>query len=224
MVQSASWGNLMLLSVTRLGLEKMKQTLPADFARMDHGPQIGSKTFPDVSGLPNVFRSVNGHIDQNGRTYDIFARNEAPVAAVVRILAIVAHHEILPGGNFVRYAIFLRIRRIGTVRFAERLPIHVDHTGLDFDGVAGKPDAAFDEIRIALFGQRRSKYDDLLAFRLAPQRHVIGGEGNSRVVTDAADDQMIADQNRAFHRAAGDDSRLHQRAFDKKEGHNYPKP
>src|ERR1700727_3544888 len=183
MVQSVSWGNLMLLSVTRIGVKKMKQTLPADFARMDHRPQIRAKSFPDVPGLPDVFRRVNGHIDQNGRAYDIFARNEAPVAAVVRIFAIVAHHEILSGGNFVGSAIFLRIRRIGAVRFAERLPIPVHHTGLDFDGVAGKSDAAFDEIRIALFGQRRAKYDYLLAFRLAPQRHVIGGEGNSRVVT-----------------------------------------
>jgi len=49
-------------------------------------------------------------------------------------------------------------------------------------------------------------------------------EWNARVVTDAAQNQMVADQNRILHRAAWNHARLHQRALDEQKHQNHPEP
>ena len=50
------------------------------------------------------------------------------------------------------------------------------------------------------------------------------GERNAGVVADAADDQMIADEDGVFHRAARNHARLHERAFDEEEREDHPEP
>src|SRR6202000_2519194 len=59
---------------------------------------------------------------------------------------------------------------------------------------------------------------------VAPQRYVIAREGNTGIEADAADDQVIADQYRILHRAAGNHAGLNKRAFDDEKGQNYPNP
>src|ERR1700735_2438216 len=76
----------------RVELENMKQALPAHFARMDYGVEVRLKSFADVPGLPDIFRGVDGHVNHQRCADNILARNETPVAAVVGILAVVAHH------------------------------------------------------------------------------------------------------------------------------------
>ena len=73
-------------------------------------------------------------------------------------------------------------------------------------------------------GQRRAKDDDLLALRLAPERHVDIGEGHAGVVAEAAHDQVIADEQRVFHRAAGNHAGLHHGSGDQQERDDHPEP
>src|ERR1700734_3393643 len=82
-----------------IDLENMKKALPAHFARMDDGVEVRLKTLADVARLPDFFRCIDGHVNHHRSANDIFARNEAPVAAVVRIVAAIAHHKIAAGGN-----------------------------------------------------------------------------------------------------------------------------
>src|SRR5436309_15626246 len=38
-------------------------------------------------------------VDEEGLTFDLVALDEAPVAAVLRVVAVVAHHEVRVGGH-----------------------------------------------------------------------------------------------------------------------------
>src|ERR1700733_11859903 len=97
-------------------LENVKQTLPAHFARVDDGVEVRRKTFADVSRLPDILGSVDGHVNHKGRADDIFAWHESPVAAVVRVFPIVAHHKVIAGRNLVRTPVFEGVGRVRAVR------------------------------------------------------------------------------------------------------------
>src|ERR1700693_6652031 len=204
----AHWKNL-LSEGDEVDLENVKQASPTHLTRMDDGVEISFKAFANVPGLPDVFGSVDGHVNHQRRTDNIFARNEAPISAVVRIFAIVTHHEVIACRNLVRPTILLRMGRVRPIRLRQRVPVDVNNALLDFDGVAGKPNRALDEIRETLFRQRSAEYDNLLTLRVTPQRYMNIGERNSSVVADARNDQVISDQNGIFHGAARNHAGLH---------------
>src|SRR5229473_94146 len=214
--------HLKTYSWTRNLLEHVEQPLPAHLARMNHRVDVSRKTLGHVPRLPYFLRRINGHVNHQRRPDNIRARHEAPVAAVVGILPIVAHHEIFAGRNAHRWPRLERVRRILAVRFVEGFPVDVHHALLHLQRIARQTNDAFDEIRISRQG--RAEHDYLLPLRFAPKRHVPVGEWNARVVPDAAYDQVIADQHGALHRAARDDARLHQRPFDQQERDNHPEP
>src|SRR5215472_7203514 len=81
--------------VIRWILENVKQASPAYFSEMNQGSEIGLKSFADVSGLPNFLGRINRHVNNQGRTDNVLAGDKAPETAVVRVVAIVAHHEVL---------------------------------------------------------------------------------------------------------------------------------
>src|SRR5262249_21306290 len=66
--------------------------------------------------------------------------------------------------------------------------------------------------------------DDLLTLRIPPQRAMPIGEWNASVIADTAHDQVIADQQRVFHRAGRNHARLADRAVDQHERERYPEP
>src|SRR6185437_10391921 len=76
-------------------LQRTEQAVPADLAGMSENRQIGRQALADVAGLPDSVRRVDGHKDEPGRGDDVLTRHKTPVAAVVRITAIVAHDEII---------------------------------------------------------------------------------------------------------------------------------
>src|SRR5580704_7594799 len=205
-------------------LESMEQALPAHFVRMNQSVEISSEALFDVARLPNFFRRIDGHVNKQRSADNIRARHEAPEAAVVRIIAIVAHHKIIASRNFYRPEIIAGTGRIHAVRFDERFVIYINDAALHFEQIAGKSDGALDKIGIAHLGQRRAEDDNLLALRLAPKSLVPRGERNADIVADAADNQMVSDQNSLLHRAAGNHAGLHDAAFDEKESKNHPEP
>ena len=54
---------------------------------------------PTLCFVHLVSRSLEGPVDEHGAAYDIFTRNEAPVAAVKGRGAVVAHCEDFAGGE-----------------------------------------------------------------------------------------------------------------------------
>src|SRR5215469_3328360 len=194
-------------------LKRMEQPFPANFARVDNGIQIRAESVSDVPRVPDVIGRIDRHVDDYRRADDVRARHVAPEPAVVRILPVIAHHEIFARRNVNRSAIFQRVRRIHSVGFIELGAIDIDYAVLDLERVPRQPDTALDEIRKALLRQWRAKHDDLLPLRIPPQRHVVTGEWKPCVVPEPADNQVIPDQHGLFHRPARNHPRLHPRSF-----------
>ncbi len=64
---------------------------------MNERPQIRFKPLADVPRFPNFFRRIDRHIDDQRRANNILPRHKSPKPAVVGIVAIVAHHEVVAG-------------------------------------------------------------------------------------------------------------------------------
>src|SRR5574340_441497 len=75
-------------------LKNVEQPPPANFAGMQQSIGVGEKALADFAGVPRFRRGIERHVDHHRRADDIVARHAAPEAAVVGILAVVAHGEI----------------------------------------------------------------------------------------------------------------------------------
>src|SRR5689334_9341719 len=80
-------------------LKQFEDAAPAHDARMNKDACVRKHAVANVSWIPGFARSVDGHIYHHGRADNIGAWHEAPVAAVIGIIAIVTHHEIFFGGH-----------------------------------------------------------------------------------------------------------------------------
>src|SRR5579862_4818680 len=116
----------------------MKQASPTHSARMNDGVEISFKALPNVAGLPDILRRIDGHVNHQRSSDNILARNKAPIPAVVRIFAIVAHHEVIARRDFVRPTIFLWIWRVRTIRLGQRISVDEDYAMLNFYRFAGQ--------------------------------------------------------------------------------------
>src|SRR5579859_3752355 len=233
------------------GLERSEQPVPADLAGMSKNRQIGCQALADMAGLPNAVGRINGHKDEPGRGDDVLARHKTPVAAVIRIAAIVAHDEIIVWrhdefaidhvlveirGPFGRESLEKAIasgRKIldgaahgvgiaKDVRLVQALPVDVDNAFANVDSVAGNADDALDQVlRVS---ERRFEDDDLLTFRIAPQRNVQFGVRNAKSVAERADDHVVADEHGVFHGAAGNQAALRHGALDDEKREKEPDP
>ncbi len=205
----------------------MEESSPAHAAGMNQDAEIGAKALADVAGLPDFIWCFHGHVNEKGSANEIGAGDVAPEAAVVGIVAVVSHDKIFVRRNMEWAGIFLRgrwIRERIQVRFVQLFSVDENNAAPDLDSIAGHSDHTLDEIFI-VGGLRRSfKDDDLLAFGVAPERDVVFGERNSDVVADQGNDEVIANENRVFHRGAGDDARLDDHGFNDEESQNHPEP
>ena len=94
---------------------------------------------------------------------------------------------------------------------------------MNVDGITGQADDALDVVR-CIGRERWLEDDDLLAVRIAPERHVPAGKGDAGVVADTAHDEVIADQQGIFHGARGNDAGLADGPVDEHEGERHPEP
>src|SRR6266478_3323470 len=204
-------------------LKRVKNALPAHDPGMQKGVGIRKKTFANLAGLPGFGRNIQRHVNNHGRSDDVIARDAAPEAAIVGIRSIVTHNKITISGNFVRRVQFVGFADAGGVLFHELLPIDPYSAVMNVHGVAGESNHAFHIVR--LFRRKgRLEDDDLLPLGTAPERDVQTGERHAGVVADTAHDEVVADEQRVFHRARGDDARLADRAIDEEKREADPEP
>src|ERR1700732_1190686 len=131
-------------------LEYVEQPAPTHLARVDQRFDVRAEALADVPRLPDFFPSVDGHVNQERRADNVFAGDEAPIAAVVRVFPIVAHHEIMTRRNLPRPAIFGRVRRLVAIGLNEWCSVDENPALPDIEGVARQPDDPLDEIRVTL--------------------------------------------------------------------------
>src|SRR5229473_5300414 len=204
-------------------LKRVKNALPAHDPRMQKGVGIRKKTFANLAGLPGFGRNIQRHVNNHGRSDDVIARNAAPEAAIKRIGAIVAHNKITIRGNFVRRVQFVGLAEAGGVLFHELLSVDPYRAIMNIYGVAGESNHAFHIVRL-IRREGRLEDDDLLALGRAPERDMQIGEGHAGVVADAAHNQVVANEQRVFHRAGRYDARLSDRAIDEEKREADPEP
>src|SRR5690349_20066393 len=204
----------------------MKEAVPANVGGMEERVEVSGEALTDPAGVPSLLGSYHGHINQDGSADDILPRHTADEAAVVRILTVVAHHEVAILRNLVGHGNVRGVRALGapqSVIFLEFLAVDPDGAVVDIDGVAGKADDAFDPVR-RVARNRRTEDDHLLATLIAPKGQVQVRKGDASVVADTAHDDVVADEQRVFHGSGRNDARLTYGAVDKQKREDYPEP
>src|SRR6266850_1854933 len=216
-------------------LKRVKNALPAHDPRMQKGAGISKKPLANLARLPGLGRHIQRHIDNHRRSNDVISRHAAPEAAIERVAAIVTQGQVRIWRNFVRKVKRLKtrvrrdvVRRRGFtwasgVLFNELLSVDPHRAVMNVHGVAGESDDAFHVVRL-IRRKGRLEDDDLLALGTAPERDVQIGERHTGVVADAAHDEVVANEQRVFHRARGDDARLPNRAIDEEKREADPEP
>src|ERR1700757_3990062 len=208
----------------------MEQPAPADGAGMNDRVAVGEEAGADIA-VPGVARRVQRHINEHRRTENIIARDTAPIAGVERIFAIVAHDEVAVLGDRKRQSseggderrAGGRLAPADGVIFDEFFAVDPDGAVTNVDSFTREADDALDVIGLRRI-EGRLEDDDLLALGFGPQGNVDIGEWNSGVVADAAHDEVVANQQRVFHRAGRNNAGLAEGAVDEHEGEDDPEP
>src|SRR5262252_4381799 len=102
--------------------------------------------------------AIPGPVDEEGLALDLVALDEAPVAAVLRVVAVVAHHEVRVGG-YERGLAAVRVaavgvaaahRRVGElcVGLAQRLAVDQDLMATHLHTLARRRDDSLDEVAL----------------------------------------------------------------------------
>src|SRR5215213_3529401 len=133
---------------------------------------------------------------------EVVPGNRAPLAAVTRLRAVVAHHEIAPLRNLPAVGPLVALAR-GHVRLVQPLSVDEDDAVPLLDGIAWEPDDPLDKgsSRAAgLEGLLRSVEDnDVAAMRVAEVVDEAVRENAARVARETAGLRLGAMQRR-FHR------------------------
>src|SRR5579859_1500946 len=219
----AGFGNTCLLLPGTVGLKSPEQPSPAHQARMHQRIGVRKEALANLTRLPSVRGDIQRHVYHDRRADNVLARHRTPEAAVVRVPAVIAHHEIRIVRNLERLAQIVRIGAADGVVFFELLAVHPHGAVVDLNRISGQADHAFDIIR-RIRRKGRLENDDLLAMRIAPQRHVPIGEGHPSVVADAAHDQVIANEKRVLHGAGGNHAGLADSAVNQQKNQRHPEP
>src|SRR6188474_3139539 len=148
---------------------------------------------------------------------EVVAGDRAPLPAVARLRAVVAHHEVAPLRNLpaVRSLVALARGHVGLVQ-----PLSVDEDGAVplLDGVARKPDDPLDEgpARTAGFESLRGRVedDDIAAMRVAEVVDEAVREDAVRVARETTRLRLGA-MERRLHRRGRDPVRVHDPGLDR---------
>src|ERR1700686_59545 len=148
-------------------LKYMKQSSPSHATGMQDSVGIGKKTLPNLPRLPGVRWRIQRHINHLRRADNIFGRNAATETAVIRVAAIVTHHEIAIVRNFIRRVQLVGLAGPHGIRLSEPLTVDPHRSVMNIDTIARQPDHALHAIR-RIRREGRFKNNYLLAFRIAP--------------------------------------------------------
>src|SRR5260370_30595439 len=121
---------------------------------MEHGVGISKEPLANPSRIPSLGRSIERHVEYDGSADNVPSRNAANEAAVVRVLAVVAHRKIAVVGNLIRQGDVRGLDALGGtqgVRLAELLSVYPDRAIMNVHGVSGQADHALHAVgRVAL--------------------------------------------------------------------------
>src|SRR5262245_59510262 len=126
-------------------------------APLNHRPRLRNviREPPPAEPVPVA---IPGPVDEEGLALDLVALDEAPVAAVLRVVAIVAHHEVRVGRHerglaAVRVAavgVATAHGRVGELRvgLAQRLAVDEDLVAFHLHALARRRDDPLDEVAL----------------------------------------------------------------------------
>src|SRR6266849_10079017 len=80
-------------------LKEFEDAAPAHDAGMNQDAYVRCHPVADMTRIPGFFGRIDRHIHHDRRSDYIIARYETPVAAVVRIIAVITHHEVFSRRN-----------------------------------------------------------------------------------------------------------------------------
>src|SRR5665213_77916 len=184
--------------------------------------QIDNVVQADRGGIELIRGSVKGPVNDERLANNVLARDESPVAAVERVITVVAHRKVQAGGDHhvsVHHMVQKHVRGSpvdGNIRLArEIVAVRIDvirlmirvrliqtnavqvHLLVDqADAVAGHSDAALDEGLTDIDGI--AEHDDIAALHVGVRQEIfahraVGGEGQ------LIHQQMVADEECVFH-------------------------
>src|SRR5213594_1041072 len=156
-------------------------------------------------------------VDEEGLPPDLVALDEAPVTAVLRVVAVVAHDEV-GVGRHDRGLAAVGVAAVGftaphagvgelRVGLDERLAVDQHLVAADLHALARRRDDALDEV--ALLVLRILEHDDVAPPRIAQRRQVKLGQRQLGAVEELVDQDVVADEQGLHHRAGWDGERLH---------------
>src|SRR5262245_18750136 len=159
-------------------------------------------------------------VDRENRPDQVAARHRSPLAAVARLGAVVAHHEVRPLRD-VPTAVRLRIALVlGHVRLVEGLAVDADSPSALGDRVSGQADDPLDEGAAgAAFLERERRGvedDDVATMRVAEMIDEPVCEHAVRVVGEAARLRLCAVERR-LHGRRGDAVGVHDPRLDRED-------
>src|ERR1700733_3194867 len=225
-----------------------------EFTSIDSGEKPMIADFPGPS--PDFPQAAVDREEDKDRLADQLVGRDIPhiESAVVGIVAVVAHHEVMArrddeGTHIVdriigmarEHEIALAVRQrlaiardmrldaglvgfdiVADARARHRFVVQIDLTVDDLDAVAGKADAALDEI-FAVFRRidvRHLEDDHVAALRLRCEDATGYGRESERervaavAISELLDEQIVADEQRRLHRAGRNVERLEKEGAD----------
>ncbi len=172
-------------------------------------------------------------VHDEGLAFHVGSREEAPIAAVLGVVAIIAHHEEVAGRNRHRAVRHLHVarrelvgvRRAGRleevhVRFVEHRAVDVDALVAQLEGLAGQADDALDEVALRVLGVLEDH--DLSAPHVGDGQQGPLERGGRRREHELVHQQVIADEQVVLHRSRRDLEGLHDpRAHEQRQDHGH---
>jgi hypothetical protein len=114
-------------------------------------------------------------------------------------------------------------RLLWRVRFIEALAVDPHAAFANVNCVSGETDDAFYEVWL-IGSKRRLEDNDLLPLGIAPEGNVNVSERNAGVVTEAAHDEMVANEQSVFHGTRRNNASLTDRSVDEQKYEANPEP
>src|SRR5204863_9949519 len=134
----------------------------------------------------------------------LVATDEAPVAGVLRVVAVVAHHAVrvarnrrgvaavaVAAGGLAARAAPGGVREF-RVRLGQGRTVHEDRPALDLDPVTRRADDALDEVPTLVLGVL--EHDDVAPARVPEPRHTPLDEGQLGAVEELVHEDVVADE------------------------------
>src|SRR5215472_2537768 len=156
-------------ATARAQSKRMEQSLPADQARVQQGTGISQETFANLPRFPGIRTDIQRHVNHHRCADDVIARDATPEAAVIRIAAVVAHHEVTVVGDLVSGMQFIGLGTTDGVILLELLRVDPHRPVVNLNSVARQTDDPLYIVR-RIGSERRTENDDLLTTGIAPER------------------------------------------------------